>query len=116
MKPYPKDLRQKIIETKLQTQESDAKIALRFKVSRSFVNKLVRQFKQKGSVEILPHAGGASLKLTTKEIELLIRLIRQDPNLTLKQLQQRLSETTGRTVSIATLSRLLKKQKINTND
>jgi transposase len=110
MKPYSKELRQKIIETKLQTQESDAKIALRFKVSRSFVNKLVRQFQQKGSFEALPHGGGASLKLTMKEIELLTELIRQDPNLTLKQLQQSLSKITGRTVSIATISRVLKKE------
>jgi transposase len=116
MKPYSKDLRQKIIETKLQTQESDAKIALQFKVSRSFVNKLVRQFKQKGSVEVLPHAGGASMKLTIKEIELLKELIREDPNLTLKQIQQSLTKIADVTVSLATLSRLLKKLKINTID
>jgi transposase len=109
MKPYSKKLRQKIIETKLETQESDAKIAVRFGVSRSFVNKLVRQFERTGDFAPLPHSGGASLKLTTKEIEFVIRLIEQDSNLTLKKLQQIVCHTTGKTVSIATIHRLLKK-------
>lgn len=49
MKAYSKDLRKRVIETKIETNESDEKIAERFKVSRSWVNKLVRQYKQTGN-------------------------------------------------------------------
>ncbi|PSB03122.1 helix-turn-helix domain-containing protein [Merismopedia glauca] len=115
MKPYSIDIRQKILETKLETQESDEEIAMRFRVSRSFVNKLVRKYKQTGSLEPLPHRGGASRKLTPEEIEIVIQLVKNDCDATLKQLRDRLNQKKGTKVSISTISRLLKRLMLRYN-
>ena len=78
MKAYSTDLRQKIIETKLDTLESDQKIAERFRVSRSFVNKLVRQYEQSGNYKPLPHGGGVQPKLRREQIALVIQLVEKN--------------------------------------
>lgn len=112
MKTYSKDLRQKIIETKLEADESDQKIAARFRVSRSFVNKIVRQYSRCGNYEALPHGGGAQPKLGKEEIALVIELVEEDNDATLEQLSTRLEERTGIKVSVSTLCRLLQRLKL----
>ncbi len=112
MKSYSTDLRRKIIETKLDTLESDQKIAERFRVSRSFVNKLVRQYEQSGNYEPLPHGGGAQPKLKREQIVLVIQLVEEDNDATLEQLSDRLKEKTGIKVSSSTLCRLLQRLKL----
>lgn len=109
MKAYSTDLRQKIIETKLETQETDQKIAERFRVSRSFVNKLVRQYQRSGNYEPLPHRGGAQPQLTKEKLAIVIELVEEDNDATLQQLRDRLLEKTGKKVSLATLCRLLQR-------
>jgi transposase len=89
MKAYSTDLRQKIIETKLETQETDKKIAERFRVSRSFVNKLVRQYQRSGNYEPLPHRGGAQPQFTREKIAIVIELVEEDNDATLQQLSDR---------------------------
>jgi transposase len=108
MKPHSRELRQRIIAAKFETQASDTEIALRFRVSRSFVNKLCKQYQQKGSIEPLPHGGGASRKLNSEEIEFVIQLVREDSEATLSQIKARLTKETGKIVSISTISRILK--------
>jgi transposase len=112
MKSYSNDLRQKIIETKLETQESDREVAQRFRVSRSFVHKLLRQYQRLGNFEPLPHGGGASLKLSQAEIEAVIQLIAENRATTLEQLKACLAEKKGIDVSVSTLSRLLRRFKV----
>jgi len=109
MNPYSKDLRQKIIETKLETQEPDQKIAERFRVSRSFVNKLVRQYELIGNYEPLPHGGGAQPKLTKEQIAVVSQLVEEDNDATLQQLSERLHEKSGTKVSVSTICRLCQK-------
>jgi transposase len=53
MKPYSKDIRTKIIETKHQTNESTQQLADRFRVSYSFVNRLLRHYEATKSIEPL---------------------------------------------------------------
>lgn len=109
MKAYSTDLRQKIIEAKLETHEPDQKIAERFRVSRSFVNKLVRQYKQSNSYKPLPHGGGAQTKLTKEHLAIVTQLVEEDNDATLQQLSTRLTEKTGISISISTICRFLQK-------
>lgn len=109
MKAYSTDLRQKIIETKLETQETDQKIAEGFRVSRSFVNKLVRQYQRSGNYEPLPQRGGAQPQLTKEKLAIVIELVEEDKDATRQQLRDRLLEKTGKKVSLATLCRLLQR-------
>lgn len=112
MKAYSTDLRQKIIETKLETQEADQKIAERFRVSRSFVNKLVRQYQLIGNYETLPHGGGAQAKLTREQIAVVIQLVEGNNDATLEHLSDLLKEKSGIKVSISTICRLLQRLKL----
>ena len=54
MKPYSKNLRQRIINTYLEGQESIGQIAQRFQVSKSFVQKLLKQYRE--TVPVSPKA------------------------------------------------------------
>ncbi len=96
----------------LETNEPDWKIAQRFKVSRSWVNKLVRQYKQTGNYDILPHGGGSKPSLSQEQINIVIELVEEDNDLTLQQLSDRLMARTGVKASIYILCRLLQKLKL----
>lgn len=109
MKPYSKDFRTKIIETKQKTNESIQQIANRFQVSYSFVYRLLKRYKATASVEPTPHGGGKPPLLNSQQIELLSQLVEEDNDATLQQLSLRLTEKTGIKVSIPTICRLLQR-------
>lgn len=109
MKPYSKDFRTKIIETKQKTNESIQQIAERFQVSYSFVNRLLKHYEATASVESKPHGGGKPPLLNSQQIEILSQLVEEDNNATLQQLSVRLTEKTGIKVSIPTICRLLQR-------
>ena len=109
MKPYSKDLRTKIIETKQKTNESIQQIANRFQVSYSFVNRLLKRYKAVASVEPKPHGGGKPSLLNSQQIDILRQLVEEDNDATLQQLSVRLTERTGIKVSIPTICRLLQR-------
>ena len=109
MKPYSKDFRTKIIETKQKTNESIQQIANRFQVSYSFVYRLLKRYKATASVEPTPHGGGKPPLLNSQQIELLSQLVEEDNDATLQQLSLRLTEKIGIKVSIPTICRLLQR-------
>ena len=109
MKPYSKDFRTKIIETKQKTNESLQQIANRFGVSYSFVNRLLKRYEAVASVEPKPHGGGKLPKINSQQIDILKQLVEEDNDATLQQLSIRLNEKTGIKVSIPTICRLLQR-------
>jgi transposase len=109
MKPYSKDFRTKIIETKQKTNESIQQIANRFQVSYSFVYRLLKRYEAYSSVEPTPHGGGKPPKINSQQIEILSQLVEEDNDATLQQLSVRLTEKTGIKVSIPTICRLLQR-------
>ena len=60
MQPYSIDLRKKIIEVRQQENISIIKLAERFKVAKSFVQRLLKRFEQTGDRE---HPGFALLSI-----------------------------------------------------
>lgn len=112
MKPYSTDLRLKILETKKKTNESIEKLAERFQVSYSFVNRLIKRYETTGSVEPKPHGGGQSPKLKADQWEVVVKLVEEDNDATLQQLCDRLAENTGIRVSVPTMCRILQKLKL----
>ena len=109
MKPYSTDFRTKIVETKRKTNASIQQIAERFQVSYSFVRKLLKHYKAKGTVEPAPHGGGKVPKLNPQQIQIVVELVTEDNDATLQQLCSRLGEKTGMNVSVPTMCRLLQK-------
>lgn len=104
MKPISNDLRRRIIDLIQENEESQPEVAEQFSVSLSFLEKLWRRFRETGSYEAKPHAGGRQRAL--KEDEALIRqAINEQPDLTLEELATRVAAATrkppvsGRTMS-----------------
>ena len=111
MKPYSEDLRQKIIDAYMKGQESIRQLAQRFKVSRSFVQKLLKRYQQTGTVDPKPHRGGRSPKLNSEQMNLVAELVKQNNNATLQELCDMLESKTGVQVSRSTMSRIVRKLK-----
>ena len=111
MKPYSEDLRQRIISTYLEKQESVRQIARRFKVSKSFVQKLIEQYRETGIIAPKAHRGGNQPKLNSKQINLIAELVKQNKKVTLQQLCDMLESKTGVKVSRSTMSRIVRRVK-----
>lgn len=107
MKPYSIDLRQKITETYEQESISQRQLAQRFRVAPSFIYKLLKQYREEGTLEPKSHGGGQSLKLTPENIIVLGELVEQKNDATLEELRQQLHEQTQVQVSNSTISRVL---------
>ena len=108
MKPYSQDLRQKIVDTHINKQESIREIARRFQVSPGFVHKLVKNYRQTGNVAPKPHRGGKPCKLNSQQVDLVRELMEHYRDATLQELCDLLEARTGIKVSRSTMSRISK--------
>jgi transposase len=90
MQPISKDLRTRIIEAIDQHEGSIRQIASRFRVSMSFVVRLLRRRRGTGGFEPKPHGGGRLPALNPAQLEQLRELVRQQPDATLEELRNRL--------------------------
>ena len=90
MRPYSDDLRQRVLETVQRREGSLRQIARRFLVSLSFVVRLLQTLRRTGSIAPKPHGGGHPAALGPEDLEQLRQLIREQPDATLEELQQRL--------------------------
>ena len=106
MKAYSVDLRQKIVDTYQSESISQRQLAQRFCVSKSFVIKLLKQYRETGDIKPLPHGGGAKLKVKPEQLEVLAELIETNNDATLEELCQMLQEKAKVVVSRATMGRM----------
>src|SRR4051812_23453843 len=104
MRPYSLDLRQRVVAALDDREGSQRQIARRFRVSLSFVSRLLRRRRRTGSLDPKPHGGGRPPALTPEQLEMLRQLVQHQPDATLEELRQRL----GVSCSIAALCRALK--------
>jgi transposase len=105
MKPYSEDLRTRVIDAIDQHEGSLRQIAGRFRVSLSFIVRLLRHRRQTGSLRPKPHGGGRLPALDGDQLEHLRELVGKQPDATLEELRQRLAVG----CSLAALCRALKK-------
>ncbi len=94
MKAYSLDLRQKIIDAYTQEKNSVRKVASRFKVACSFVQKLIKRYQEGETIEPLPHGGGFISKLEQYS-QAIAQLVEELPDATLQELCDKLHEKTG---------------------
>lgn len=109
MKPYSLDFRQKIVQIYEEEKQSIRKIAVRFGVAKSFVQKILKQSKETGDLAPKPQGGNTAPKLGSQEIVILMELIENHNDATLQELCDFLEEKPGVKVSTSTLDRVLKK-------
>ena len=68
------------------------KLAKRFKVSKNFVEELLKRFKQTGQVAPKPHGGGYPPSVKAKGETFLRVLIENQPDLILEEIREKYNE------------------------
>jgi transposase len=109
MAAYSQDLRQRVIDCIDRKEGSLRQIAQRFVVSLSFIVRLLQIRRRTGSLDPKPLAGGRHPALGPEDLERLQELVRQQPDATLKELQQRL----GVSCSLTSIWRALEKLQLS---
>ncbi len=84
-------------------------LADRFKVSLSFVQRLIRRYQNIGQVTPKPHAGGAIAKIKIENLPAVEQLVNEQPDALLSELCERLAERSGMSVSISTMHRAVQR-------
>ncbi len=108
MKAYSLDLRQRVVAAYEQGKGSLAEVAEQFNVGQTFLKKMLRQKRETGSVAPLAHGGGRQPSLSEKEHRLLRKKVKEQPDISLAELQEHLSAKTSVTVSLPTIHRSLR--------
>lgn len=106
MGPYSKDLRERVAAAVDQGEGSRREIARRFRVSLTFVFRLLRRRHDAGTLEPKPHGGCPPPTLGPDELQRLAELIREQPDATLERLRQR----GGFRCSLTTIWRALRRR------
>lgn len=112
MRAYSIDLREKIIKLSEEGKISQRKLAKQFDVALSFIEKLIKQYRQTGNVEPKKRTVQTPTKLNHEQLEVLEKLAEQNNDATLEELSQMLQEQTGVLISRVTVDRMLKKLNI----
>jgi transposase len=91
-KPYSDDLRRRTLEALERGEGSELELAARFRVSYGYVKKIRRQQLRTGTMLRGPHRPGRKPKLTEPIRAQLRSWLKQQPDLTLVELQDKLRE------------------------
>lgn len=112
MRAYSTDLREKIIKLSEEGKISQRKLAKQFDVALSFIEKLIKQYRETGSVEPKKRTVQTPTKLNHEQLAVLEKLAEENNDATLEELSQMLHEHTGVLISRVTVDRMLKKLNI----
>jgi transposase len=105
--PLSLDLRERIVAAYERGDLTRDQVAEMFQVGRASVNRLVRRFRETGSVEPNPHGGGKPRKLTGRGEKALRALVAEHPDATIPELVRLLMARAKLAVSTSTMSREL---------
>jgi transposase len=111
MKAYSIDLREKIVKAYEQGDTSVRKVADRFGVAKSFVQKLLSLKKIQGHVEPRQQGGAMKGEFDGAEAQL-AAMVEQYPDATLQEYCEYWGTTYNHWVSTSTMCRTLHKQKL----
>ncbi|MCG5056968.1 MAG: IS630 family transposase [Limnoraphis sp. WC205] len=106
MKPYPIEFRKKIIEIYEKESISIRDLAQRFHVAKSFIQKLLKQYRETGDIHPQPQGGSPEPKLKGEQLIDLIEIIENYTDATLEELCDLLEEKLQVRVSRATMGRI----------
>ncbi|MEH1914108.1 IS630 transposase-related protein [Nostoc sp.] len=113
MAAYSIDLRQKILSAWQNKEGSQRELAKRFKVSLSFIRDFLRRYRETAEIAARPQGGDRRSKLNSIEQELLKVIVIKQSDIYLREIQEVIKERTEIDVSISSLSRTLKRLKLN---
>lgn len=108
MKAYSLDLRQKIVNAYTVGDISQRKLAKNFGVSLAFIQKLLKRYRELGTIAPKVRTEQTPTKLNCAQLEVLRQLVEAQPDATLEELQSRLHQKTGILISVATVDRMVR--------
>ena len=97
--PYTVEQRRLVIQLVLEDGVSQAEAARRVGTTGSTAGRWVERFRRTGSYEPAPPSGGAQRKLDDDDVAALVALAEGEPELTHRELAQRLREDQGKAIS-----------------
>jgi transposase len=109
MKPYSIDLRQKIVDTYLEDKIPQRELATRFKVALSFVQKILKQYRETGNVAPKVRKEQTPPKLNEQQLKILEEIVEANNDATLAEIRIFLEQKTGVLIGCSTVDRMLKK-------
>jgi transposase len=109
MSVCPIELRERIVGAVAILEGKVRQVSQLFAVSESLIYKLLRQQEETGSLAPKPHPRGFAPMLEGAKLEQLRRLVEEQPDATLEELQQRLWERVQVRASLPTVCRALQK-------
>jgi len=109
MKAYSIDFRRKIIKAYEDETISQRKLAKRFGVALSFIQKLLKRYRETDSVSPKIRTQQTPPKLTEEHLSVLQRLVEEQNDATLEELREQLVAEINVLVSRSTIDRALKK-------
>lgn len=109
MKPYPLELRQRIVQAVEQQHRTISEVAELFNVTERYVYKLLHLHLVSGDLAPRPHGGGAPAKLDEQKLLTLADLIAETPDATLAQLREGLRRRCRVTVCTNTVWRAVER-------
>jgi transposase len=113
MKPYSDDLRLRIIETIQAKKFSQALIAERFSVSKSFVEKLWQRFRATGSYQAKTEYTRGPARALKNDEAVIRELVAKQPDATLEELCEAVARATNKPrVTTATMCVELQRLKL----
>ena len=107
--PHSDDLRRRILEAYLGKEGTREQMAARFRVSFGYVKKILRHYKRTQKMERTRHRPGRKPKFTPPIREQLRAWLKSQPDLTLRELQEKLWQEERLRSSQASLWTTLKK-------
>lgn len=109
MKPYSLAFRRKIIKAYEDEGISQRKLAKRFSVAPSFIQKLIKRYRETDSVVPKVRTQQTAPKLNNEHLATLRRLVEERNDATLEELRDLLVAEIGFDVSRSTIDRALEK-------
>ncbi len=107
MAAFPTVFRQRILDAALHGDATEQAVADRFGVSRSFVQKLKRQWRRDATIEPVGHRGGATSKLSAEDRAAVAAWLNETPDLIADEVATRLAGERCVIVSGRTAARAL---------
>jgi transposase len=109
MKAYSLDLRQRIVDVYAEGETSQRELAEQFRVALSFVEKLLKQYRETDSIAPKKRTQQTPTKLNREQLATLEQLVTDNNDATLAELRDLLYEKTSVLISTTTVDRMLKK-------
>lgn len=110
---YSTDLRTRIIDAWEAKEGSQRQLADRFKVSLSFVQRVLRRYRQTGERNARQRGATLSPTVSGTHLETVKALVAEQPDALLQELCERLQARTGVKVSVPTMHRAVQNLRLH---